>query len=113
MVGESGCWAVGGEAGKTGWWVEISKGLCRAGTCSRRQPGSCVRDKSKRETGGEKTNYLALLKYFRRGMNSDDGSVAHIFERHFTISHISGWVDKSIDRIDSKMNQKFFCFFSE
>lgn len=43
-------------------------------------------------------------------MNSGDGGVAHIFERHFTISHISGWVDKSKDRIDSKMNQKFFGF---
>lgn len=29
--------APGGEAGKTKWWVEISKGLCRAGTCSGRQ----------------------------------------------------------------------------
>lgn len=28
--------APGGEAGKTKWWVEISKGLCRAGTCSGR-----------------------------------------------------------------------------
>lgn len=104
--------AVGGEAGETGWWVEISKGLCRAGTCSRRQPGSFGRDKSKRETGREKTNYLAFLKCFRQGMNSDDGDVAHIFEGHFTISHISGWVDKSIVSIDSKMNQKFFfCLF--
>lgn len=56
---------VGGEAGKTRWWVESSKSLCRAGTCSRRQPGSCVWDKSERETGREKkNNYLALLKYF-------------------------------------------------
>lgn len=46
--------AAGGEAGKTGWWVEISRGLCRAGTCSRRQPGSCVWDKSKERLEGRK-----------------------------------------------------------